>query len=271
MRFRDRNVSRSRVARSIQCTSSMTSTTGVAADERPEQPEDPLEQAGLRQPRGQPGAAGGLDGRGDAVGRELGDDGGEVGAARPEELLQAVGRDGPGEAPERGRDRQVREARDADVEAFADEDEAPLRVPPPCDSPGPASPRARAATSRSRPRRAPRRTAAPLRPTRSTRPRACPRSARDPRGWHSRSRPPCCGWYEAAQRAISPSCVRARRRRPQKGTASSMSAGVPGANPTPDGGVTARSGCRSPHSCRRRPGWKPRWNSCTAGWSSRRS
>ena len=110
--------------------------------------------------------------------------------------------------------------------------------------------------------------AEPLPPTRSTRPRACPRSARDPRGWHSRSRPPCCGWYEyrstgnlpivcpctktpprwGRRLRCRPAC-RARARHPT--AASPREAGA--VRPTRTG--AGRAGSR-------------RWNSYTAGWSS---
>ena len=234
--------------------------------QRTEQPEDPLEQASLPEARGEPGRVGRPEWRGDAVAGELGDDRGEVRATGPEDLLQAVGRNGPGEATERGRDRQVRQARDADVEAFANQHE-----------PGLSAVRRRVRRLAHEARLADSCLAKhhdePRRPGRRRvqlgRERVHGALATDEDGTGDPARHAADG--------TRPLNGQSRDRVPvhegavPEGTTPSVSAGVPGSNPTPDGSVTARSGCRSPHSCRCRPGWKPGRSSCTAGWSSQRS
>ena len=143
----DRNVTRSRVARSIQWTSSMTSTVGPAWDSAPNSPSMRSNSRAWPRPDGSVPGAGVRDPRGRPVRGQLRDDRREITArAGPSRLSERLRRDGAARAratPRRPGDREARRTRCRDTRRPGPA--LPARVPRPW-------PPARGGTCRSLPR-----------------------------------------------------------------------------------------------------------------------
>ena len=126
VRLRDRNVTRSRVARSIQWTSSMTSTVGPASDSAPSSPSMRSNSRAWPRPDGSvPGAGSAICGACPSVG-QLRDDRREVAPRGPQQALQRLRRDGAREPAQRRGDGEIGKPAGPDVETLADEDQRSL-------------------------------------------------------------------------------------------------------------------------------------------------